>query len=82
MTEVTAEDIIHIMKEISVNVDLEELNTVDNLADQGVDSLDMTSILFEFEDRFSVVIDDESIEQAKWLTIDDMVLNLNEMLRK
>ena len=80
MTKVTHEDVIAIIKETGVKLDWEKLDPKESLADQGADSLDMISIIFEFQEKYGIKITDESISDGEWHTIDKMVTKLNILL--
>ena len=80
MEQVRKEDIIRVLKGMNMNADVEALDPSVDLASQGVDSLDMMNMLFEFEEAFSIKITDDSIDNGEWLTIDKIVKNINELV--
>ena len=79
MEHLTKEDVINVLSKINIDADIKALDPVMDLPSQGIDSLDMMSILFEFEETFSIKITDESVKDGQWLTIDKMVENINEL---
>jgi len=82
MSKVTHEDIIVIIKGAGVKLDWKKLDFKESLADQGADSLDMISIIFALQEKYSVEITDESISDGEWLTIDKTAINLNKALQQ
>ena len=82
MKHLAKKDVINILSKINMDADIKALDPAMDLPSQGIDSLDMMSILFEFEETFSIKITDESVKDGQWLTIDKMVENINELLVK
>ena len=81
MKTVHREDILEIMKSMgSINVVVGDIKPDQNLDSQGVDSLDMMSLLFEIEDKFSIKIEEESLQNYALLTIDEIVEKINVLL--
>lgn len=80
MRHVTKEDVMTIIKTADVNLDLDNIDPRESLAEQGADSLDMVSIIFAFQEEYCIEITDDSIANGEWLTINDMVSNLNKLL--
>lgn len=80
MEQVRKEDIIRVLKRINMDADVEALDPSVDLASQDVDSLDMMNMLFEIEEAFSIKITDDSVDNGKWLTIDKIVKNVNELV--
>jgi acyl carrier protein len=76
---VAAEDILSIIKENDIKVDLEKLDWSISLRDQGLDSLDMTSVLFSIEDTYGIKISDEDIDQGNLMSIDAIVSFINKL---
>lgn len=55
-----------------LNVDINKIDSVSNLADDlGADSLDAIDIVMTIEDRYSIEVPDEVIENME--TVDDIV---------
>ncbi len=81
MKKVGRDDILEIIKQVeTVAVDVDSIKPDENLDLQGIDSLDMMSILFQIEDAFSIKIEEESIQNTSWITIDEIVKNTNALL--
>ena len=47
---------------------------------QGVDSLDMLSVFFKIEERYGIVISQESLERDRWENIDQIVANVGRLV--
>ena len=80
MRNVTKEDVMTIIKNSDLNLDLDNIDPQESLTEQGADSLDMVSIIFAFQEKYCIEITDDSIADGEWLTINDMVSNLNNLL--
>lgn len=80
MQYVTKEKIIEVLKGVNMDADPEALDPSTDLRSQGVDSLDMMNMLFAIEEAFSIEISDDSITDKEWLTIEDMVKNVNKLI--
>ena len=80
MRQVTKEDVMTIIKNADLNLDLDNIDPRESLTEQGADSLDMVSIVFAFQEEYGTEITDDSIANGEWLTINDMVSNLNNLL--
>ncbi len=76
---VDAQDILSIIEENDIKVDLKKLDWSMSLRDQGLDSLDMTSILFSIEDKYEIKISDEDIDQGNLVSIDAIVSFINKL---
>ena len=66
---ITAKDIIDLLKEINSKADFEHLETDKKILDQGFDSLDLSRLLFEVEEKFNLTIPDEDYNISDWDTI-------------
>ena len=81
MKKASREDIFEIIQAVgSISVDVNDIAPDEDLNAQGIDSVDMMSILFEIEDRFSITIDEESLQNKRWLTVDEIVENTNSLM--
>jgi len=81
MKKASRKDIFDIIESVgSISIDVSDIAPDQDLNAQGIDSVDMMSILFEIEDRFSITIDEESLQDQRWLTIDEIVENTNRLL--
>ena len=80
MAMITKEDFFAVVKksELSFDVDISTLDPDELLTKQGLDSLDMASLLFELESAYGFSVSDESITAGNWKTINKIVQSLNE----
>ncbi len=74
----TAEEIFSIMLANEIKVDFESLDHSESLAEQGLDSLDITTILFAMEERFEIRFAEEDLEQGNLASINDIVAYINK----
>jgi acyl carrier protein len=81
MDFVNRDDIIKIIKDSNIDIDIDNVKLNMSLTEQGADSLDMINILFGIEEMHDIKIPEESIEQGDWMSIDNMVANLNKLLQ-
>jgi acyl carrier protein len=75
---VSTKDILSIIHNIEINIDTKQLDFSMPLSEQGLDSLDMTSILFAIEEKFEIKISEADIEEGKLTSIDGMVSYIND----
>lgn len=75
----TSQDILDIMLQNEIRVDLEELDHSESLSEQGLDSLDLVTILFTIEEKFSIKIPEEDINEGKLSSINSIVSYINEV---
>jgi acyl carrier protein len=75
---VSTKDILSIIHNIEINIDRKQLDFSMPLSEQGLDSLDMTSILFAIEEKFEIKISEADIEEGKLTSIDGMVSYIND----
>jgi acyl carrier protein len=54
-------------KEVDARVDVEGMDPDKSISDQGVDSLDQSSVFLALEDEFGIKIEDEDIEKLNTL---------------
>ena len=80
MRQVTKDEVMTIIKGADLNLDLDKIDPLESLTEQGADSLDMVSIIFAFQEQYCIEITDDSIANGEWLTINDMISNLNRLL--
>ena len=76
---IEAQDILTIIRENDIKVDVEKIDLSMSLREQGLDSLDMTSILFSIEEKFDKQISNEDINREKLLSVDSIVSFINKM---
>lgn len=60
---INAEQIKDIIKESGTAADIENMTATDLFADNGIDSLDIMTILLEVQEQTSVKIPDQDIDQ-------------------
>lgn len=79
MKKYTLVDILNMQKEndLKLDVKLEELDPDIDLKEQGMDSLDRSSFLFEIESYFDVEISDEDMANEEWSSINKILAKLN-----
>ena len=79
MKKYTLADILTMQKEndLKLDVKLEELDPDIDLKEQGMDSLDRSSFLFEIESYFDVEITDEDMANEEWSSINKILAKLN-----
>lgn len=82
MKEITKEDLFKVIQESNLNFDvnISVLDPDELLTTQGLDSLDMASLLFELESAYNVTVSDESIAEGAWKTINKIVATLNKLM--
>lgn len=73
----TKEDIFQIIEDMNINVDVLSLDTSRSLYQQGLDSLDMATILFELEERYPVKFKEVDIGNGKLASIDKILGYMN-----
>ena len=75
----TSQDIIDIILQNEIRVDPEELDHAQSLSEQGLDSLDIVTILFGVEEKFEIKIPEEDINEEKLSSINSIVLYINNL---
>lgn len=80
MNKYMMEDILKMQKEADLKLDvkLEELDPNVDLKEQGMDSLDRSSLLFEIESYFDIEIPDEELANEEWSSITKILGKLNK----
>jgi acyl carrier protein len=74
----TAEDIFSIMLTNDIRIDPKTLDPLEPLSEQGLDSLDIMSILLAIEERFGIKISEEDIDQGKLSSIKGIISYINK----
>jgi len=80
MTNITQEQIMDVIRKANIVKDTDALESDKSLTDQGIDSLDFSSLLFNIEEVFGVEIPDEDIDEL--LTIDQIQSYVNAKINK
>lgn len=78
----TIDDILNIIEkeDLMIDVDLRQVDPNERLTVQGVDSLDLASLLFGIEDHYKIKIDNESIGNGEWRTINSILENMEKLI--
>jgi len=74
---ISTNDILDIMRDGETRIDIDELNHDERLTEQGLDSLDIISLLFALEELFQIKIPEEDIDQGKLNSINSIAEYLN-----
>ncbi len=74
---VEAENIIEIIRKNEIPISVNALALDKPLTDQGVDSLDMTTILFAVEERFQVRFAEDDMDTGKFATLQSIIAHIN-----
>lgn len=61
--KIEAKDILEILKEVGVLVDINTLEINKPLKDQGIDSLDMTNLFLNLQEKYNIEIPMEDVEK-------------------
>ena len=77
---IKANDIINIIRNCEINVNVEQLDFDEILTEQGLDSLDITTILFSIEEIYQIKVLEDDIEQGKLATINSMIEYVNNKM--
>lgn len=77
------EDILKVIEseDLLLEVDLRTLNPNELLAYQGVDSLDLASILFSIENYYGIKISNETVANGEWTTINKILSNMEKLIK-
>ena len=77
---IKANDIINIILNNEIKVNIEQLDFDELLTEQGLDSLDITTILFSIEEIYQIKVLEDDIEQGKLATINSMIEYVNNKM--
>lgn len=79
----TVDDILQVIKseDLMMEVDLREINPDELLTSQGVDSLDVASILFGIENYYGVKIHNETVANGEWTTINKILSSMEKLIK-
>ena len=75
MNEITAQQILDVISKARIVKDVNALDHDTPLAEQGVDSLDFSGVLFNMEEVFEIKIPDEDVDGLH--TINNIVAYIN-----
>jgi acyl carrier protein len=79
MSNVTANDILNVITKADAVNNIEALINDKPLREQGIDSLDFSSVLFNIEEVYEIKIPDEDIDGL--MTVNDIVQYVNNKLK-
>jgi len=79
MTSVTVEQILETIKKTKLTQDDRALDATKPLSEQGIDSLDLSGVLFNIEEAFGVEIPDADIDDLQ--TINDILGYVNNKIK-
>ncbi|MCO4822889.1 MAG: acyl carrier protein [Flavobacteriaceae bacterium] len=65
MKNITQEQIIDVIRKAKIIKDVDAIRDNEPLTEQGVDSLDFSTLLFNIEEEFGVEIPDEDIDDLQ-----------------
>jgi len=75
---VTVEDIVKVIQQTNVVEDPDKLRRDIKLTDQGIDSLDMFSVILALQEQYQIEISDEDVDRLH--TIEDLQTYLNSRI--
>ena len=76
MNKITIKDLVDIISRMDVEVEATELKPDVSLSLQGFDSLDMMSLFFDLEKKYSIEFGND-FNFDRWLSLNDIVENFN-----
>lgn len=80
MKKATEQSILAIIDELDNPVKSEDVDPAVDLTDQGIDSLDFMSLLFQLDQQFQIDIPDDANLQVEWNTVERIVEKVNGLL--
>ncbi len=78
MGKVTSQQVLEVISNANVVKDVSLLAHDKSLSEQGVDSLDFSSVLFNIEEEFKIKIKDDDVDGLS--TIDAIVVYINRKI--
>jgi len=67
------QELLNIISEKTTNIDVNKLDPDEELEEQGLDSLDIISTLFDLEEKYNIKIGEDDISQGNLSTINAIV---------
>ena len=77
---VTVKDIFEIMKNNNIDFDLEDIDHIKPLSEQGFDSLDIMSLLFSLEEKYDIKFNEDDIDEGKLGSLNEIISFMNKNL--
>lgn len=79
----SVDDILKVIEseDLLLEVDLKTLDHDELLTSQGVDSLDVASILFGIENYYGVKISNETVANGEWTTINKILTSMEKLIK-
>lgn len=65
--DVCEKDVLELIENAGVAADIEKIRSGETLADAGIDSLDLATVLLALEENYNIKIPDEDVEQLDTL---------------
>ncbi len=75
MSKFTSEQIVKLILDSNALTDVSEIDSTKPLSDQGIDSLDISSIFLCIEEETNIKVPDEDIDSLT--TVDEIVAYMN-----
>jgi len=80
MSKVSSEDIVNLIKGLDLEINADNLLFDKDLSLQDIDSLDQMRLLFALEEKYNIAIDDESLKEKEWSSIEKIAQRISMML--
>jgi acyl carrier protein len=81
VSKVSSEEIVGVIKGLELEINVDNLLYDKDLSLQDIDSLDQMRLLFALEEKYHITIDDESLKEREWSSIDKITQRINFMLQ-
>jgi acyl carrier protein len=75
---ITHENVANILIGLD-DIEVETLDHYIDFADQGFDSLDIIHVMFGIEEQYNIEIEEDSIANNEWNSVDKIVEQLNKI---
>jgi acyl carrier protein len=74
-------ELLDIIADKTTGIDVFRLDPDERLDEQGLDSLDIMSTLFEVEERYQVKINEDDISQGRLSSLSDIINFVNSTVK-